>query len=282
MGAATGRFETARPSGPAGLGARTYPHGTDRADPANGRCSMSKKRRESKPNLRRFKPVSPERLQAIVTASSSQPRYVFQMDYEGADFPKEASLLAFLDWLDEQQSALARLANRPIDPHVTVRERLQIRFAHDPEAHRIVRNAQRLFRFWGKKLNRIGGPSAPDVATVKVRPDIAANYLIELTNWVKSLPARENVATVTGADRMAMLTVARLAEISGVPQEALRLRIVRWRRKHLEGWIEDHEAKSRQPRFLYRYSAVEHIIANLKAKQTASSRQPANNRRKKS
>ena len=57
-----------------------------------------------------------------------------------------------------------------------------------------------------------------------------------------------------------------LADAHGVDHEKLRKRLDRWRRKNpgSKGWIENIEPEAKQPRYLYRESAVLSIIEDLK------------------
>lgn len=76
-------------------------------------------------------------------------------------------------------------------------------------------------------------------------------------------------------DESAMLAPADIATKYHVPFEALRKRLERWRRNNHQGWIENSEAGSRTPRFLYRVGAIRCIIEELRASGAASSKRPA-------
>lgn len=59
-----------------------------------------------------------------------------------------------------------------------------------------------------------------------------------------------------------------IADRFGVPYDALRARLTRWRKKHAAGWMEvpAGERGPNDPRALYQLSAVKPVIADLKAK----------------
>lgn len=61
-----------------------------------------------------------------------------------------------------------------------------------------------------------------------------------------------------------MLSPAALAERYGVGLGALKKRLERWRRKNLDGWIENREARPREPRFLYDHAKVLPLIEALR------------------
>ena len=65
----------------------------------------------------------------------------------------------------------------------------------------------------------------------------------------------------------ALATAADLADAFGVPLEALRKRLDRWREKNAAGgdWIENPEAASRTARYLYRIGRVRPLIDALGA-----------------
>lgn len=56
-----------------------------------------------------------------------------------------------------------------------------------------------------------------------------------------------------------------LANLFNVPADALRQRLTRWRRKNLDGWIESADRGGQDAQFLYRASAVKHIIDEMRA-----------------
>lgn len=74
-----------------------------------------------------------------------------------------------------------------------------------------------------------------------------------------------------------LCTVADLAAAYNVPQEALRKRLDRWRQKNVNStdWVQDADATSRKPQFLYRIQTVSHIAESLAASNKASGERPA-------
>lgn len=74
-----------------------------------------------------------------------------------------------------------------------------------------------------------------------------------------------------------LCTVADLAAAYNVPQEALRKRLDRWRKKNaISGdWVQDADATSRKPQFLYRVEAVSDIAEALATSVKASGERPA-------
>jgi len=72
-------------------------------------------------------------------------------------------------------------------------------------------------------------------------------------------------------DEEAFYTHFRLAEIFGVPKDALRKRLDRYREHNLNGWKENEDRRPREPRHLYRLKDIRGIIDELRA----SSQRPA-------
>jgi hypothetical protein len=68
----------------------------------------------------------------------------------------------------------------------------------------------------------------------------------------------------TGEER---LSARDLAKRFDVPPEPLRKRLERWREQNQDGrdWVEVEDRGTREPRFLYRLSAVKPVIDDLKA-----------------
>ena len=75
----------------------------------------------------------------------------------------------------------------------------------------------------------------------------------------------------------ALLTSTKLAETFGVPADALRSRLNRWRKTHHNGWIENTERGPRDAKYLYCVGAVRTVIDDLKAASEATSERPAKN-----
>ena len=65
-----------------------------------------------------------------------------------------------------------------------------------------------------------------------------------------------------------------LAKQYGLNQDALRKRLERWRAKNTagDGWVEDTGRTSREPRFLYKLSAIQHIISEMGGSDPSSER----------
>lgn len=126
------------------------------------------------------------------------------------------------------------------------------------------------------------------------RMETAAAYL---EAWQKErekqlLPASE---AAIGADKQAIavdsgdpgvpaldddshLSPTKLAQLCGVPRDALRTRLNRWRAKNLlsKDWAENSDRGVREPKYLYRVGAVRHIIEKMR-----SAKRPANDQQKK-
>lgn len=62
-----------------------------------------------------------------------------------------------------------------------------------------------------------------------------------------------------------MLCCADLAKRFGVPADNLRQRLKRWMKTHDDGWKEVNDRRPREPKYLYKVSAVMHIIEELQA-----------------
>ncbi len=73
----------------------------------------------------------------------------------------------------------------------------------------------------------------------------------------------------------AMLSPASLAALFGVPKEALRSRLKRWREKNLTGFGENENRSSRQAKYLYKVGDVRSICLALKATSETTSKRPA-------
>jgi len=77
---------------------------------------------------------------------------------------------------------------------------------------------------------------------------------------------------IKSLDDNAWYTHDQLADAFGVPKDALRKRLDRYRQSNLwGGWKEQTERRPREPKYLYRLKAVRGIIENLRA----SSERPA-------
>ena len=72
-------------------------------------------------------------------------------------------------------------------------------------------------------------------------------------------------------DDSAWYTHDHLAEVFGVGKDALRKRLDRYRRTHLDGWKENEDRRPREPKYLFHLRMVRHIIEDLQA----SSERPA-------
>jgi hypothetical protein len=78
-------------------------------------------------------------------------------------------------------------------------------------------------------------------------------------------PAEPISPTTPRIDDDSHFSPAKLAEVFGVPAEALRTRLNRWRQTHHDGWIENPERGPREPKYLYRVGSVRSIIEDLQA-----------------
>jgi hypothetical protein len=67
----------------------------------------------------------------------------------------------------------------------------------------------------------------------------------------------------------------KLAEVFGIPADALRSRLNRWRRTHHDGWVEVTDRGPREAKYLYRVGSVRHIIESLRATSETTGERPA-------
>jgi len=94
----------------------------------------------------------------------------------------------------------------------------------------------------------------------------------ELLEDIEAGKSREPVSL----DPSVPYSVAQLAAAFDLPAENLRKRLDAFRKKNLEGYVEVPNARSRQPRFLFYFGAVQCIIDAMKtsgespAKKTSS------------
>jgi hypothetical protein len=77
--------------------------------------------------------------------------------------------------------------------------------------------------------------------------------------------------TEANIDDDATLPPSKIAELYHVDLRALNSRLIRWRKDHDEGWIENTNRKPRVAQFLYRIGSIRPIIDGLKtnSKRTA-------------
>jgi len=70
----------------------------------------------------------------------------------------------------------------------------------------------------------------------------------------------------TASNGLGLRSACDLAREYGLPHEALRKRLRRWRKRNDGGWIEvrDSERRSNQPKFLYRPEAVAEVVDAMK------------------
>jgi len=93
------------------------------------------------------------------------------------------------------------------------------------------------------------------------------------TIGISALPAKASfAAAAANLDENALYTYARLAELFGLPEEALRKRLERYRQTNLDhGWEEIANRRANEPKYRYELRAVKHIIEDM----LASSERPA-------
>lgn len=134
------------------------------------------------------------------------------------------------------------------------------------------------------------------VALRKVRTDSISAASVNIANWKEGAdafaqalaasfkpsageggPADAPAASPTAptVDDESHFSPAKLAEVFGVPADALRTRLNRWRETHHDGWIENPERGPREPKYLYRVGSVRSIIEDLKATSETTSDRPA-------
>lgn len=112
-------------------------------------------------------------------------------------------------------------------------------------------------------------PETSDKATERVEAEPAAKVGEPETDGALAPKPIEPVSDD------AMLSPAKMAEIFGLLANALRMRLNRFRKHHLDGWTEVTERRSRESKYLYRYGAVKHIIENMRATTQTTSERPA-------
>lgn len=70
-----------------------------------------------------------------------------------------------------------------------------------------------------------------------------------------------------------------LAERYGLPADAVRKRLERYRKHNLDGWVENVERKPREPQYTYDHDAVKHVLDGMVSQRTrrtkTSSERPA-------
>jgi hypothetical protein len=76
----------------------------------------------------------------------------------------------------------------------------------------------------------------------------------------------------TDVDQNAMLSAGDLASRFGVDPEAVRKRLDRWRKGTHDGWSEVTDRKPREPKYLFRFSAVSAILKEMASGETSSER----------
>lgn len=195
------------------------------------------------------------------------------------------------EWRLTDQGVLARDDSDGSRTHVVVDFVLRRGFFDDQP---------RLIPGTGKIMRREPVPGAGQLVKLrKVRVELTGPATVHVGNWQegaeafgavfgtprdatpgahgRSRPSAANnstqASTATADD--SFLSPRKLAEIFGVPADALRSRLNRWRRRNHTGWIEVEERGSREPRYLYRVGAIRHIIDALRETSEATSKRPA-------
>lgn len=105
----------------------------------------------------------------------------------------------------------------------------------------------------------------------------------ELHRQLLQAGARASTPEVTDADEVAPPDVAddsylspnKLAQVFGVPADALRCRLNRWRAKNHGDWMENPDRRPREPKYLYKVGAARPIIQALKATSEATTERAA-------
>lgn len=117
-------------------------------------------------------------------------------------------------------------------------------------------------------------PARDNAADDFIRPEWAELARIALAkveaNRVAARPQSESESSVeakpvplASADP-AFLSVDSIAEIGRVPAEPLRKRLQRWRPGNDVDWIEDANPRRGEPRYLYRWGAIQAILRDLR------------------
>lgn len=122
------------------------------------------------------------------------------------------------------------------------------------------------------------------ISTNRVEPNVVAERARSLARRLEGRTSeRASRPAVRGATSEpavsvsddALLSPTKLAEIFGAPAEALRNRLIRWRGKNLDGWVENTGRGPREAKYLYRVGAVRPVVDALKAISEATSERPA-------
>jgi hypothetical protein len=114
-----------------------------------------------------------------------------------------------------------------------------------------------------------GLPLEPRSEDVPVPPDDVLQALrLRFTRAMEQkTPAEPNWA---GTEANALLAPSDLAKRFNVPLPALKKRLVRYRKEHLDGWQEISDRGAHQPGFVYRYGAVLPILKDLHTRTAAA------------
>lgn len=93
---------------------------------------------------------------------------------------------------------------------------------------------------------------------------------------VQSEATQRAVAAAPVEPVKGLFSPAQLADQYKLPVDAVKKRLERYREKNHNGWIENMDARPREPRFTYDHDAVRYILEDMKSKEsrkTFSSRQ---------
>ena len=102
-----------------------------------------------------------------------------------------------------------------------------------------------------------------DVFVLAPPPVPETPAITEAQSGAGAAPATTASAAAVNED--SHLSHSKLAEIFGLPMDALRTRLNRWRAKNDTGWIENPDRKPREAKYLYRVGSVRPVIDALRA-----------------
>ena len=106
-------------------------------------------------------------------------------------------------------------------------------------------------------------------------PESVAAAIEEIARAVaQTNPAAGPVEPIKG-----LFSPKQLAERYGLPADAVRKRLERYRKHNLDGWVENVERKPREPQYTYDHDAVKHVLDGMVSQRTrrtkTSSERPA-------
>ena len=145
----------------------------------------------------------------------------------------------------------------------------------DAEATRITRmypsGGVSWFEYLAAMQRHYCGMASPSMGDM----DLTANAIEAIARAVaQTNPAAGPVEPIKG-----LFSPEQLAERYGLPADAVRKRLERYRKHNLDGWVENVERKPREPQYTYDHDAVKHVLDGMVSQRTrrtkTSSERPA-------